>query len=619
MAEISILTSCPGALLTMDNSYIETSADCKIELENLTQWNSHFHIKDENEDHLSEENNPMLYTTDPAGSDASDPLATDDLSDPVRYKCSSVKEDLISDDGHILNDCTDGVSSKLIHQDSFDQSGIGTCGSPSIKADQISDDEGQDVHTDGATNELVPQGSCQAQASTSSQGEEGDAEGTGAIVIESLLVLAKKESPMETDTTEPSSTENGELIQKQTMTMESMTEALDIPASERASALLALLEPKIRASNSRKVKKVMDKDIEKCGTLLADKITSCSIPDDGQFHSKSRRVSERGDRATMTVPGETSGCDNPDTIKVFRVTDSGKSGPEAVVRDNIEISTSVIKNPGKRAKSKDKSYHCINCGDVFNAKHDLTEHLKIHFGSGSLDIDANLKIRKHLALKTLFSRGESNSSYQPTSSESLNKPLCKRQGVRQKGNGLLKENFGETREKKKLREVRKSFFVDGKSCTDGPHKKTPYSCSECEKSFLRKSHLVHHIRTHTKEKPYSCGECEKSFTQKSNLVRHMRSHTKEKPYTCGECEKSFSQKSDLVHHIRTHTKEKPYSCGECEKSFSRKSHLIYHIRTHTNEKPYPCNEREKSFSVRSNLVCHMRIHTKEKPYSWCVT
>ncbi|XP_046405062.1 uncharacterized protein LOC124170383 [Ischnura elegans] len=179
-----------------------------------------FHIKDENEDHLSEENNSMLYTTDPAGSDASDPLANDDLSDPVRYKCSPVKEDQISDDeeGHILNDCTDGVSSKLIHQDPCDQSGIKT-GSPSVKADQSSDGEEQDVHnesTDGTTSKHVPQASdqthMQAQASTSFQWEEVDAEETGAIGIDlgSMLVLAKKESPKETDTTKLTSTENGE-------------------------------------------------------------------------------------------------------------------------------------------------------------------------------------------------------------------------------------------------------------------------------------------------------------------------------------------------------------------------------------------------------------------------
>ncbi|XP_046408748.1 uncharacterized protein LOC124173274 [Ischnura elegans] len=82
-------------------------------------------VKEENEGHLSDENNPMQYTSGPAGisSDVSDPLTTDDLSDPVTYKCSSVKEDQISDDeeGHVLNDCSDGVSSKLVHQDSSDQ------------------------------------------------------------------------------------------------------------------------------------------------------------------------------------------------------------------------------------------------------------------------------------------------------------------------------------------------------------------------------------------------------------------------------------------------------------------------------------------------------------------
>ncbi|XP_046408515.1 uncharacterized protein LOC124173032 [Ischnura elegans] len=149
------------------------------------------HAKEESQDHLSGENYPVLYTSDPAGNsnDVSDPLATDELS------------------------------------------GMGTCGWPSVKADQSSDDEGGDAYndsTDGTTNELMPQASDQAQASTSSQWEEVDAEETGAIGIDedSMLVLANKESTKETDATEPTSTMNGELLQNQTMAMDSMTEAV---------------------------------------------------------------------------------------------------------------------------------------------------------------------------------------------------------------------------------------------------------------------------------------------------------------------------------------------------------------------------------------------------------
>ncbi|XP_046405069.1 zinc finger protein 37-like [Ischnura elegans] len=439
-------------------------------------------------------------------------------------------------------------------------------------------DEGDDCrNSDAGTKVDADYDHMQAQASTSSQGEDVDAEGTGAIVIvqDSMPVLAEKESPKETGATEPTSKENGELIQKQTMTMESMTEALDLPAPERASDFFALYEPKIRESHSRKAWKVMNKDIEICGSLLADKITLCSIPDDGQFHSKSRRVSKtRGDRGTTTVAGEIIDCDNPDITKVSRVCDIGKSGPKAVVRENKEISTSMIKNPGKRARSKDNSYRCFNCGDAFNAKHDLIEHLKIHCGSGSLDIDANLSIGKHVALKTLVSRVETDSSYQPTSSNGLNKLLRKRQGGRQKGNGLFKEKFGGTTEKKIVRKVRRSSIVDGKSCTDSPRTTKKPSCGECEWSFPKKSYLVRHIQNHAKETAYSCNECEKSFSRKSYLNDHYRTHTQEKPYSCNQCEESFSVRSNLVCHMRTHTKEKTYFCKECEKSFSNRSSLI---------------------------------------------
>ncbi|XP_046407937.1 uncharacterized protein LOC124172535 [Ischnura elegans] len=81
-------------------------------------------VKNENEDPLSEGNYPEMNTLDPAGisSNTLDPLATGNLSV------------------------------------------MATCGSPGVKADQTSDDEGGFVHnysTNAATDDLVAQASAQ--------------------------------------------------------------------------------------------------------------------------------------------------------------------------------------------------------------------------------------------------------------------------------------------------------------------------------------------------------------------------------------------------------------------------------------------------------------------------
>ncbi|XP_069509267.1 zinc finger protein 583-like isoform X2 [Ambystoma mexicanum] len=108
-----------------------------------------------------------------------------------------------------------------------------------------------------------------------------------------------------------------------------------------------------------------------------------------------------------------------------------------------------------------------------------------------------------------------------------------------------------------------------------------YSCTECEKSFSRKGHLIQHRRIHTGVRPYQCNECEKSFSRKEHLMVHKRTHTGVRPYHCSMCEKSFTQMGVLIRHQRTHTQDRPYQCTECGKNFSRKGHLSIHQKTHT--------------------------------------
>ncbi|XP_048344755.1 zinc finger protein 420-like isoform X14 [Sphaerodactylus townsendi] len=161
-----------------------------------------------------------------------------------------------------------------------------------------------------------------------------------------------------------------------------------------------------------------------------------------------------------------------------------------------------------------------------------------------------------------------------------------------------------------------------------------HSGKKCRKSFLCRSELLRHQRTHAEEKSNSCSNCGKSGSHKCDL-EHQRISLGEKPlicldsrmiiadgrkhnimkaHKCFQCVKYFKYRSQLLLHQRTHTGEKPFECSQCGNRFSRYSHVQQHQRTHTGEKPFECAECGKRFSHIYSLQEHLRIHTGEKPF-----
>ncbi|XP_053567261.1 gastrula zinc finger protein XlCGF8.2DB isoform X1 [Bombina bombina] len=140
-------------------------------------------------------------------------------------------------------------------------------------------------------------------------------------------------------------------------------------------------------------------------------------------------------------------------------------------------------------------------------------------------------------------------------------------------------------------------------------------CSDCGKCFLKKSHLLKHLKIHRGENPFSCPICGKFFNHKRNLVAHQKIHTGEKGFSCSNCGKCFNQKSNLITHQKIHTGEKGFLCSDCGKCFNQKTHLLSHQKIHIGEKGFLCSDCGKCFTHKSNLIRHQKIHTGEKAFS----
>ena len=133
-----------------------------------------------------------------------------------------------------------------------------------------------------------------------------------------------------------------------------------------------------------------------------------------------------------------------------------------------------------------------------------------------------------------------------------------------------------------------------------------YKCSICGKGFSTKVDLKNHLLLHGGVKAFQYEVCFKRYALASYLKEHI--HTKEKPFACEVCGKKFSQKSSLSNHIKGHSNTKPFICTWCGKAFINEGSLNKHIRIHTMKNVYDCTVCGKTFSQSRSLELHRKVH-----------
>ncbi|XP_030627489.1 zinc finger and BTB domain-containing protein 2b [Chanos chanos] len=254
----------------------------------------------------------------------------------------------------------------------------------------------------------------------------------------------------------------------------------------------------------------------------------------------------------------------------------------------------------RRNSSFRKHYTCHMCGNRFNQRGALREHLLLHTqslfplvvesGGGSSpmmpatpEVEEALRVGGAAAaaaatstMGDIVSDGEqppSTTKDSPRSETAVAVPMATTAAM----NLCATQPQADTPPPSDIADIDN---LEGAADVEREVKRRKYECSTCGRKFIQKSHWREHMYIHT-GKPYRCSACGKSFCRANQAARHVcLSQGAESAYTMVDRQSMdlcAADDSSQMEAVFLGSSGRPYKCNVCEMTFSNPNEVIKHL------------------------------------------
>ncbi|XP_057322547.1 oocyte zinc finger protein XlCOF6-like [Microplitis mediator] len=300
------------------------------------------------------------------------------------------------------------------------------------------------------------------------------------------------------------------------------------------------------------------------------------------------------------------------TEPVNPITESDQTGNSHDINRHIHHHRHQSENKKSISCSTEKELECLFCRKIFTSKKTLMLHLETHKKDDNYYCNVCLYTTKFLW------------TFKNHMNQHINAGLfiCYECGDSFVNKSLIKKHL-KSHHKSKFRNSNR--YRRSKSS-----KRLTEECPFCKKKFLSKHNLELHKKTHKKKNHFYCNVCLYKTKSTRNFVSHSNKHMNDELCVCYHCGNSYKIKASLEDHLNSHRdpnsqfinhhnaisfRNKNLVCLFCQIKFPDIESLEQHRKTHKKGSTYYCNLCLYTTTVLNYFYKHTKKHFNDNSYT----